>query len=117
MVVSGGLIVLSSEHKCPAGTSSPSAKQEPPPPVTGPSVQIIVYSVVAPGETATEPEVAPPVEKLPAHVVAPVEDHVRSDDSPFSIEAGFATRAAVMTAAGVVTRGVVGATGPAKYLP
>ncbi len=44
-------------------------------------VQESVYAVVVVGETVTEPDIAPPVEKLvPVHEVAFVDDHVRTAD-------------------------------------
>ena len=52
--------------------------------------------VVWVGETFTEPEVAPPVEKFtPEQVVALVEDQERVELCPLVIETGFAVKDAV----------------------
>jgi len=55
-----------------------------------------VYVVFDTGLTTSDPDVAPPVEKLfPTHAVVFVELHERSDDCPLSIDDGTAESVAV----------------------
>ena len=74
-------------------------------PVACPFVQVMVYVVVSSGATRTDPEVAPPVEKLPVQDVAPVDDQVSIERSGGTTVVGFATSVAV-TACAVVPQEV-----------
>jgi hypothetical protein len=72
------------------------------------------------GLTSTEPNVAPPVGKLPVHDNAPEDAHVSSDCSPESIDVGLATSEAVTTLVVSVVVAVVVVIPPfipAKYFP